>query len=69
MNVPGLKEFLQWAVLAKPRRGRRALPVEFTFSDAFLHGLKRILNEELGWKEKHPDFSVRDRAVTDGVDN
>lgn len=44
---------LQWAVLATPRRGGRALPVEFTFSDAFLHGIEDVLDDELGWKEKH----------------
>jgi hypothetical protein len=44
---------LQWAVLAQPRRGGRALPEEFTFSDAFLHGIEKVLDDELGWKEKH----------------
>jgi hypothetical protein len=44
---------LQWAVLARPRRGGRALPVGFTFSDAFLHGIEQVLDEELGWKKKH----------------
>ncbi|RLM88039.1 ISH3 family transposase [Haloarcula sp. Atlit-7R] len=44
---------VQWAVLAQPRRGGRALPVEFTFSDAFLHGIERVLDDELGWKTKH----------------
>jgi len=44
---------VQWAVLARPRRGGRALPVEFTFSDAFLHGIERVLDDELGWKTKH----------------
>ena len=44
---------LQWAVLARPRRGGRALPDEFTFSDAFLHGIERVLDDELGWTEKH----------------
>jgi hypothetical protein len=44
---------LQWAVLARPRRGGRALPVEFTFSDAFLHGIERVLDDDLGWKKKH----------------
>ncbi|WP_273838784.1 ISH3 family transposase [Halococcus sp. PRR34] len=44
---------LQWAVLAQPRRGGRALPVEFTFSDGFLHGVERVLDDELGWKEKY----------------
>jgi hypothetical protein len=44
---------LQWAVLAPPRRGGRALPVEFTFSDGFLHGVERVLDDELGWKKKH----------------
>jgi hypothetical protein len=44
---------LQWAVLARPRRGGRALPVEFTFSDAFLHGIEQELDDELGWKKKH----------------
>jgi hypothetical protein len=44
---------LQWAVLAAPQRGGRALPVEFTFGDAFLHGVERVLDDELGWKEKY----------------
>lgn len=44
---------LQWAVLARPRRGGRALPVEFTFGDAFLHGIEQVLDDELGWKKKH----------------
>ena len=44
---------IQWAVLAAPRRGGRALPVEFTFGDAFLHGTEGVLDDELGWKEKH----------------
>jgi hypothetical protein len=44
---------VQWAVLATPQRGGRALPVEFTFGDAFLHGIERVLDDELGWKEKH----------------
>jgi hypothetical protein len=44
---------LQWAVLAQPRRGGRAIPEEFTFSDAFLHGIETVLDDELGWKEKH----------------
>lgn len=44
---------VQWAVLAQPRRGGRALPVEFTFDDSFLHGIERVLDDELGWTEKH----------------
>jgi len=44
---------LQWAVLAHPRRGGRVLPDEFTFKDAFLHGIETVLDDELGWKEKH----------------
>jgi len=44
---------LQWAVLARPRRGGRALPVEFAFGDAFLHGIEEVLDDDLGWKEKH----------------
>ena len=44
---------VQWAVLARPRRGGRALPVAFTFSDGFLHGIEQVLDDELGWKEKH----------------
>lgn len=44
---------VQWAVLARPRRGGRALPRDFTFSDAFLHGIERVLDDELGWKTKH----------------
>jgi hypothetical protein len=43
----------QWAVIARPRRGGRALPVEFIFSDAFLHGIEQELDDELGWKKKH----------------
>jgi len=41
---------LQWAVLAQPQRGGRALPVEFTFDDAFRHGVERVSDNELGWK-------------------
>jgi hypothetical protein len=44
---------LQWAVLAQPRRGGRALSTEFTFSDGFLHGIEEVLDDELGWKKKH----------------
>lgn len=44
---------IQWGVLAAPRRGGRALPVEFTFGDAFLHGIEGVLDDELGWKKKH----------------
>jgi len=44
---------LQWAVLARPRRGGRALPTDFTFGDAFLHGIEEVLDDELGWKTKH----------------
>ncbi|WP_425498664.1 ISH3 family transposase [Haloplanus salilacus] len=44
---------LQWAVLARPRRGGRALPKTFAFGDAFLHGIERVLDDELGWKEKY----------------
>lgn len=44
---------IQWAVLAAPQRGGRALPVEFTFGDVFLHGIEGVLDDELGWKEKH----------------
>ncbi|RJX49974.1 ISH3 family transposase, partial [Halonotius pteroides] len=44
---------VQWAVLAQPRRGGRALPVAFTFGDAFLHGIEQVLDDELGWKEEH----------------
>ena len=44
---------LQWAVLARPRRGERVFQVAFTFSDAFLHGIDQVLDDELGWKEKH----------------
>jgi hypothetical protein len=44
---------VQWAVLARPRRGGRALPVGFAFGDAFLHGIERVLDEDLGWKKKH----------------
>jgi hypothetical protein len=24
-----------------------------TFSDAFLHGIERVLDDELGWREKY----------------
>jgi hypothetical protein len=44
---------LQWAVLARPQRGGRALPVEFTFGDGFLHGIEQVLDDELGWKKHH----------------
>ena len=44
---------IQWAVLAAPQRGGRALPVEFTFGDVFLHGIEGVLDDELRWKEKH----------------
>ena len=44
---------VQWAVLAQPQRGGRALPVEFTFGDSFLHGIERELDDELGWKERY----------------
>jgi hypothetical protein len=44
---------LQWAVLARPRRDGRALPVEFVFEDALLHGIEQVLDDGLGWKEKH----------------
>jgi len=44
---------LQWAVIAHPRRGGRSIPDDFTFNDAFLHGIEQVLDEELGWKEKH----------------
>jgi len=44
---------VQWAVLARPRRGGRALPTGFTFSDSFLHGIEQVLDDELGWKSKH----------------
>jgi len=44
---------LQWAVLARPQRGGRALPVGFTFDNSFLHGIEQVLDDELGWKEKH----------------
>jgi hypothetical protein len=49
---------LEWAVLARPRRGGRALPAEFTFSDAFLHGIEEVLDEELGWKKEHQTNGV-----------
>ncbi len=44
---------LQWGVLARPRRGGRDLPVDFTFDDAFLHGIERELDDDLGWREKY----------------
>src|SRR6056297_1068910 len=44
---------LSWAVLAQPRRGGRALPVGFTFSDTFLHGIEQVLDDELGWRKKY----------------
>ena len=43
---------VQWAVIARTRRGGRALPVEFAFGDAFLRGIEHVLDDELGWKEK-----------------
>jgi hypothetical protein len=27
--------------------------VGFAFGDAFLHGIERVLDEDLGWKKKH----------------
>lgn len=50
---------IQWAVLAAPRRGGRALPVGFTFGDAFLHGIEGVLDDELGWREKHRTNGVQ----------
>jgi hypothetical protein len=44
---------LQWAVLARPRRGGRALPLGVAVGDVFLHGIEQVLDDELGWKEKH----------------
>ena len=49
---------VQWAVLAQPQRGGRALPVGFTFDDSFLHGIKRELDDELGWKDRYQTNSV-----------
>ena len=63
MRLPKLKRILQWAVLAQPRRGGRALPVAFTFGDAFLHGIEQVLDNELGWKEKHRT-NGRDRTLS-----
>jgi len=53
MRLPKLKRILQWAVLARPRRGGRVLPTDFTFNGAFLHGIEEVLDDELGWKEEH----------------
>jgi len=44
---------LQWAVLARPRRGGRALAKTFAFGNAFLHGIERVLDDELSWKEEY----------------
>ncbi|HZD43873.1 MAG TPA: ISH3 family transposase, partial [Methanomicrobiales archaeon] len=44
---------VQWGVLAQPRRGGRALPVDFTFGDAFLHGIEQELDDELGWRKRY----------------
>jgi hypothetical protein len=40
-------------VLARARRVGLALPVAFTFGDAFLEEIKQVLDDELGWKGKH----------------
>ena len=53
MRLPKLKRIIEWAVLARPRRGGRALPIGFAFRAVFLHGIERVLDEELGWKKKH----------------
>jgi hypothetical protein len=53
MEFPRLKRILQWAVLARPRRGGRALPVGFAFGDVFLHGIEQVLDDEPGWKEQY----------------
>ena len=44
---------LQWAVLTRLRRGGRALRKTFAFCDAFLHGIERVLDDEVGWKGKY----------------
>jgi hypothetical protein len=44
---------LEWAVLARHAAGGQALPAGFAFSAVFLHGIERVLDEELGWKKKH----------------
>lgn len=44
---------LEWAVLAQPQRGGRTLPVGCTLSAVFLHGIGRVLDRELSWKEEH----------------
>ena len=53
MEFPRLKHILQWAVLARPRRGGRALPKTLAFGDAFLHGIEQVLDDELSWKEEY----------------
>ncbi len=53
-------------MLARPRRGGRALPVEFAFGDAFLHGIEQVLDDELGWKEK---FRTNGEGLPPGYDH
>jgi hypothetical protein len=53
MEFPRLKRILKWAVLARPRRGGRTLPKTFAFDDGFLHGIERVLDDELSWKEEY----------------
>jgi hypothetical protein len=57
---------LQWAVLARLRYGGRAPPVEFTFGDAFLHGIEQVLDDELSWKEK---FRTNGEGLPPGYDH
>ena len=42
---------LLWGVLARPRRGGRAIPTDFPFRNGFLHGIQQQLDEDLGWRE------------------
>ena len=44
---------LLWGVLARPRRGGRAIPDDFPFRDGFLHGIQQQLDDELGWRSEY----------------
>ena len=44
---------LLWGLLARPRRGGRAIPTDFSFRDGFLHGIQQHLDNELGWREEY----------------
>ena len=54
----------------RPRRGRRAIPMAFTLGDAFLHGIEQMLDDELGWKQKHRKTMLDSRqgASTDSAE-